>query len=74
MDERHCFRISRAMKTLEGVLRVGRRFAVVILPWSNGTCEWMMREVFRALKAILQEERCDIRECGWTWCERSSEL
>ena len=50
------------VKTLEGALRVEHRFAVANSPWSKGTCERMMREVVRALKAILQEERRDIRE------------
>ena len=49
------------VKTLEGALRVEHRFTVANLPWSNGTCERMMREVVRALKAILQERR-DIRD------------
>ena len=35
---------------------------MAISPRSNGTCEWMMREEVRALKAILQDERRDIRE------------
>ena len=52
----------RVMKTLEGALRVEHRFAVANFSWSNGTCARMMREVVRALKAILQEERRDIRE------------
>ena len=38
------------MKTLEGALRVEHRFAVANSPWSNGTCERMIREVVRALK------------------------
>ena len=53
---------NRGMKTLEGALRVEHRFAFVFSPWSNGTCEWMMREVVRALMAILQEKRRDICE------------
>ena len=53
---------NRVLKTLEGALRLEHRFAVDNSPWSNETCEWMMREVVRALKAILQEERRDIRE------------
>ena len=53
---------NRVMKTLEGALRMEHRFAVPNLPWLNGTCERMMREVVRALKAILQEERRNIRE------------
>ena len=44
---------NRVMKTLEGALRVEHRFAVDNSPWSNGTCKRMMREVVRALKAIL---------------------
>ena len=52
---------SRVMKTLEGALRVGHRFAVSSSPWSNGTYERMMREVVHTLKTILQEERRDIR-------------
>ena len=31
-------------------------------PWSDGTCEWIMGEVVCAWKAIMQEERRDIRE------------
>ena len=50
------------MKTLERTLPVEHSFAVASLPWSNGTREWMMREVVRALKAILQDERLDIHE------------
>ena len=53
---------NRTTKTLEGELRVEHRFAAVNSPWSNGTCERMMREVVRVLKAILQDERRDIRE------------
>ena len=54
---------NRVMKTLEGELRVEHRFAVASSPWSNGTCECRIREVVHVLKAILQEERHDIREC-----------
>ena len=53
---------NRVMKTLEGALRMEHRVAVGTSPSSNGTCERKMREVVRALKAILQDERCDIRE------------
>ena len=52
---------NRVMKTLEGALRVEHRFTVANVTWSNGTCERMVREVVRALKAILQERR-DIYE------------
>ena len=54
------------IKTLEGVLRAEHRFAVATSPWSNGTCERMVRAVVRALKAILQEERRDIQtKAAW---------
>ena len=53
---------NRVMKTLEGALRVEHRFAVAYSPWLNDTSERKMREEVRASKAILQEERRDIRE------------
>ena len=53
---------NRVMKTLEKMLWVELRVAVANRPWSNGICERLMREVVRALKAILQEERRDIRK------------
>ena len=53
---------NRVVKTLKGALQVEHRFAMVNLPWSNGTRERMMREVAHTLKVILQEERRDIRE------------
>ena len=46
----------RVIKTLKGALRVEHRFAVANSPWSNGTCEWMMRKIVRTLKAILQRD------------------
>ena len=64
MGERHCFAFQEprcVMKTLEGTLRVEHRLAVANSPWSNDTCERMMRGVGRALKATLQEERHDFR-------------
>ena len=48
------------MATLEKSLGVDRRFSVANSPWSNGTCERMMREVVRTLKATFQEERRNI--------------
>ena len=45
---------NRAMKTLEGALRVEYGSAVANSPWLNGTCEGIMRGVVRTLKAILQ--------------------
>ncbi|CAN0065761.1 unnamed protein product [Sphacelaria rigidula] len=53
---------NRVMRALEKALKMDRRFAVANSPWSNGTCERMMREIVRTLKAILQEERRDVRE------------
>ena len=53
---------NRVMKTLEGTLRVEHRFAVANSPWSNGTCERMMRGVVRVLKATFQKKGWDIRE------------
>ena len=44
---------NRVMKTLEGALQVEYRFAVANSPCLKGNCERMMREVVRALKAIL---------------------
>ena len=54
--------INRVMKTLKRALRAEHKFAVANSPWSNGACERIMREVVHALKAMLQEERRDIRE------------
>ena len=50
------------VKTLEGALPAEYMFTVANSSWSNGTNERMMLEAVRALKAILQEERRDIRE------------
>ena len=50
------------VRTLEGALRVEHRFAVANSLLANGTCERMMHEVVCALKAILGEERRNIRE------------
>ena len=44
----------RVIKTLEAALRVEHRSTVANSSWSNGTCEWMMREIVRTLKAIFQ--------------------
>ena len=43
-------------------LKVDHRFAVAYTPWSNGTCERMVREVVRALKSILSEQRKQVAE------------
>ena len=50
------------MAALEKSLGIDRKFAVANSPWSNGTCERMMREVVRTLKAMLQEERRSTRD------------
>ena len=42
---------------LEKSLGVKRRFSVANSPWSNGTCERMMRELVRTLKAMIHEKR-----------------
>ena len=46
---------------LSDALKVDHRFAVAYTPWSNGTCERMVREV-RALKSILSEQRKQVAE------------
>ena len=43
-------------------LKVDHRFAVAYTPWSNGTCERMVRQVVRALKSILSEQRKQVAE------------
>ena len=48
---------NQMMAALEKPLGVDRRFSVANSPWSNGTCERMMREVVRTLKAMIHEER-----------------
>ena len=42
---------------LSDALKVDHRFAVAYTPWSNGTCERMVRRVVRASKPILSEQR-----------------
>ena len=46
---------NRVTAHLSDALKVDHRFAVAYTPWSNGTCERMVREVVRALKSILSE-------------------
>lgn len=41
--------------TLDNALGVERRFSTDILPWSNGTCEIMMRQVSRTTDTVLHE-------------------
>ena len=47
---------------VDDVLKVDHRFAVAYTPWSNGTCECMVREVVRALRSILSEQRKQVAE------------
>ena len=53
---------NRLMTEMEKSLGVDRKFAVANSPWSNGTCERMMREVVKTMKAMLQEERRSTRD------------
>ena len=50
------------MAALEKLLGVDRKFSVANSPWSNGTCERMMREVVRTLEAMIQKERRSIQD------------
>ncbi|CAM9594870.1 unnamed protein product [Sphacelaria rigidula] len=47
---------------LREALRVDNQFAVAYSPWSNGTCERMVKEVVRALQSILLEQRRAVSE------------
>ena len=61
MGERQFFAFQEPRdEDAQGALRVEHRFAVANSSWSNGTCERIVREVVRALQALLQEEKCDI--------------
>ena len=53
---------NRVIAQLSDALKVDHRFAVAYTPWSNGTCERMVREVVRALKSILSEQRNQVAE------------
>jgi len=53
---------NKVMSELRKAFRVDHQFAVAYSPWSNGTCERMMREVVRALKAMLNEKKRDTRD------------
>ena len=50
------------MTRLREALQVDHRFAVAYSPWSNGTCERMVKEVVRALRSILLEQRREVTE------------
>ena len=47
---------------LRTALRVEHEFAVAYSPWSNGTCERMVKEVVRSLRSILSEQRREVSE------------
>ena len=47
---------------LSDALKVDHLSAVAYIPWSNGTCERMVREVVRALKSIVSEQRKQVAE------------
>ncbi|CAM9720741.1 unnamed protein product, partial [Sphacelaria rigidula] len=47
---------------LPQALRVDHQFAVAYSPWSNGTCERVVKEVVRALRSILLEQRKAVSE------------
>ena len=43
-------------------LRVDHQFAVAYSPWSNSTCERMVKEVVRSLRYIRVEQRRAVSE------------
>ncbi|CAN0145198.1 unnamed protein product [Hapterophycus canaliculatus] len=47
---------------LREALRVDHQFAVAFSPWSNGTCERMVKEAVRSLRSILSEQRRQLAE------------
>ncbi|CAM9575818.1 unnamed protein product, partial [Sphacelaria rigidula] len=47
---------------LREALRVDHHFAVACSAWSNGTCERMVKEVVRALRSVLLEQRRAVSE------------
>ena len=53
---------NRVIAQLSDELKVDHRFDVAYTPWSNGTRERMVREVVRALKSILSEQRKQVAE------------
>ena len=53
---------NRVIAQLSDALKVDHRCAVAYTPWSNGTCERMVRGVVRALKSILSEQRKQVAE------------
>lgn len=53
---------NRVLALLGDALQIDHRFAVAYTPWSNGTCERMVKEVVRALRSILSEQRRQVSE------------
>ncbi|CAN0501559.1 unnamed protein product, partial [Scytosiphon promiscuus] len=53
---------NRVISQLSEALQVEHHFAVTYTPWSNETCERMVKEVVRALKSILSEQRRTVSE------------
>ena len=53
---------NRVIAKLSDALKVDNRLAVAYTPWSNRTCERMVREVVRALKSVLSEQRTQVAE------------
>ena len=47
---------------LREALRVDHQFAVAYSPWSNGTCEQMVKEVVRSLRSIVLGQRRAVSE------------
>ena len=65
---------NRVIAQLRDALKVDHRFAVAYTPWSNSTCERMVREVVPALKSSLSQQRKQVAEWAvvmpvaqWSW-------
>ena len=43
-----------SLTRLREASRVDHQFAVAYSPWSNGTCEWMEKEVLRSLRYLFR--------------------
>ena len=53
---------NQILARLREALHVDRQFAVAYSPWSNGACERMVKEVVRALRSLLLEQRRAVSE------------
>ena len=53
---------NRVIAQVSDALKVDHPFAMAYTPWSNGTCERMVREVIRALESIFSEQRKQVAE------------